>query len=149
MFEYARTDIEHLAPEIGPLMLANWNERHRNLPAYRLSPNLDTYVKLEEQGWLYLFTARKDKQLVGYAIALQAARPHAMDELVASVDALYVMPEHRSQGAAAGLLRFMEDTLRADRVNTICLGTNDPRVARWLRMTGGYSYTETILEKGL
>ena len=28
-------------------------------------------------------------------------------------------------------------------------GANDPRIVRWLRMTGGYTYAETLLEKEL
>ena len=149
MVEYARTDIAKLATEIAPLLRANWEERHNHAPKYSLAPDLDVYCEAEEKGWLHLFTARIDGALVGYEIVFATHRPHAPSETVGAVDALYVVPKHRTQGVAAGLLAFGEKHLKDAGVNTVAIGAQDPRVIRWLRMTSGYRYAETLLEKEL
>ena len=149
MAEYTRTDIKTLAPEIAPLLRENWSERHAHAPKYALAPNLDAYCDAEERGYLYLYTARINRALVGYLIVMAAVRPHAVSETVGAVDALYVMPAHRSGGVATGLLQFAENHLRGEGVKTVAVGANDPRIVRWLRMTGGYTYAETLLEKEL
>ena len=149
MVEYERTNIESLAPEIAPLLRANWEERHSHAPKYSLAPDLDVYCDAEDKGWLYLFIARIDNALVGYEIVFAAPRPHAPSEMVGAVDTLYVLPEHRTKGVAAGLLAFGEKHLKDAGVNTVAIGAQDPRVIRWLRMTSGYRYAETLLEKAL
>lgn len=149
MLEYARTDIASMAPEIAPLLLANWEERHRSAPKYALAPDLGVYCEAEERSLLHLFTARVDGALIGYAIVFVTVRPHSPSETVGAVDALYVLPDHRTQGVAAGMLAFAEGMLKAAGVDTLAVGVQDPRVIRWLRMTSGYKYAETLLEKEL
>ena len=149
MVEYACADIATLAPEIAPLMRANWAERHANAPRYALEPNLDVYCDAEERGLLRLYTARENRALVGYMVVLVASRPHAVSDTVGAVDALYVSPSHRANGVATDLLRFAEERLKLAGVTTMAVGANDPRIVRWLRMTSGYSYAETLLEKEL
>ena len=149
MAEYTRTDIKTLAPEIAPLLREHWSERHAHAPKYALAPNLDAYCDAEERETLGLYVARKSNKLVGYVIVFIVARPHANGEIVAVIDALFVLPEHRQQGTATGLLKFAEQDLKARGANTMSVGANDPRIIRWLRMTGCYNYSETLLEKEL
>ena len=148
MLEYARENISMLAPEIAPLIKAGLVERYGPSRA-RVPPNMEVYCASEDRNLLYCFTAREDRQLVGVAIFLLSVRPHAEDELLAVLDALYVLPEHRCNGVATGLLRSAESALKAAHVNVIAAGTNDVRIARWFRMTFGYAYSETLLEKVL
>jgi len=149
MLDIRRTEFSDFAPDIGPLLQANWTERHGGSPRYALAPNLDVYCEAEAAGHLFAVCAREDGKLIGYAIVLAFPRPHSKDELVGVLDALYVMPEHRSNGVAAKMLGATENVLREAGVKTMSAGANDPRIIRWLRMTGGYVYTETILEKVL
>lgn len=149
MLDLAHESIKTLAPEIGPLMLSNWEERHMGAPKYRLQPNLDVYCDLEDRGRLYLYTARINRALVGYMVVAASVRLHAVEETIGVVDALYVLPAHRSGGTATALLQFAEGHLRREGVNTMLCGTNDPRIVRWLRMTCDYRYAETVLEKVL
>lgn len=148
MADYARENITMLAPEIAPLIQAGITERY-GASRVRVAPNLDVYCASEDRNLLYCFTARDGRHLVGIAIFLLSVRPHAEDELIAVLDALYVLPEHRCNGVATGLLRFGESALRAAHVDSIAAGTHDVRIARWLRMTFGYAYSETLLEKVL
>lgn len=148
MAEYARTEIATLAPEIAPLLRGAWAEANSSLP-YPLAPNMDLYCELEERNILRIFRARADGALVGYAIIFIAPRPHNRERLVGVLDVIYVAPEHRRQGVALGLLTFAESALKAEGIATLSIGARDDRFARWLRMTGGYRYAETIYEKEL
>lgn len=149
MVEFAREDVKTLASDIAPLLRRNWDEIHRDVPQYKLAPNLDVYCELEDRGCLYLFTARDAGVLIGYAVVAIAPRPHAIDELIGAIDALYVLPEHRSNGVAFKLLTFMQDQLKAVGVNTLAAGSRDPRIIRWMRTSCGFHYAETLLEKAL
>jgi GNAT superfamily N-acetyltransferase len=62
---------------------------------------------------------------------------------------IYVDLDHRRRGVAHGLLTFAENELRAEGIHTLSLGARDDRFARWLRISGGYKYAETIYEKEL
>jgi GNAT superfamily N-acetyltransferase len=148
MAEFARTDIKTLAPRIAPLLQAAWTEANSALP-YGLSPNMDMYCEMEERNILRLFVARVEGVLVGYAIAFIAPRPHNTERLVGVVDVIYVDLDHRRRGVAHGLLTFAENALRAEGIHTLSLGARDERFARWLRISGGYKYAETIYEKEL
>lgn len=148
MVEYAQTDIKTLAPEIAPLLRLAWGEANSAL-SYSLAPNMDLYCGLEERGALRLFTARVEGALAGYAIVFIAPRPHNAEKLVGVLDVIFVHPDHRQRGVAGGLLRFAEAGLKAAGAGTMSLGARDDRFARWLRITGGYHYAETIYEKEL
>lgn len=147
MAEYARENITSLSREIAPLILSARAERYVASKSRR-QPNLEVYCEAEDKNLLRCFSARVDHCLVGFAVFFLAPRPHT-DDLLAALDVLYVLPEHRSNGVATGLLRFGEAELRADRVNVIAVGTHDVRIVRWFRMIFGYSYAETLLEKVL
>ena len=149
MLDIRRTEFADFAPDIAPLLKEHWKELHSGRPHYALVPDLDIYCAAEDAGHLFAVCAREDGKLIGYALVLAFPRPHSKDELVGVLDALYVMPEHRSNGVAAKMLGATENVLREAGVKTVSTGVRDPRIIRWLRMTGGYVYTETILEKGL
>lgn len=77
-----------------------------------LDPNFDTYLAREDAGELQFVTLRADGALVGYWISIIAPGLHYKSTLTATMDILYVHPDHRGQ--AAGFL--LADTVKADLI---------------------------------
>ena len=149
MLEYARTDIEGLAPHLASLIRKALQAKYPSVPGTELLPNLGAYCDAEDRGELRLFSVKANSSLVGCAVLLLTMKLHPANCLIGILDTLYVLPEYRGKGVAKNLLFLVENSLRSEGVRALAAASNDPRIVRWLRMTGGYSYAETVMEKGL
>lgn len=143
--------VEHLRDleqEAAPLLARNWSEVADSYPGSALKPDWDTYRLLEDSGALRIVTARVDGKLVGYAAVLVHTHPHRVDDRVGTVDSLFVLPEYRSFGTAAGLLEEAQKQLKEDGVASLAIAARSPKVARWLDMSH-FRKVETIYERSL
>lgn len=134
--------------ELMPLLEASWETIKSSYPYSQLKPDFDMYLRLLDADMLKMFTARFDGALIGYALVLLTTHPHRADELVGTIDTIFVLPNFRSRGTADRLLHFVEHTLRMLSVCSIAIASRDDRHERWLKFMG-YQHVETILERRL
>ena len=146
-FDEERADsIRH---EIEPLLKENWSAVSVSYPTSRLKPDFDLYLLLAEQGAIRIFAARSDGALVGYAVVLVNAHPHRVDDIVGTIDTVFVLPEFRAGGTAGKLFRLIEGRLKTDGVLSLTAVARDKHFADWLRIAAGYEQVETVWERTL
>ena len=141
-------DPRDIKDELMPLLEASWATMKGSYPYTQLKPNFDVYLGLLDAHMLKLFTARFDGGLVGFALVLLTTHPHHEDDLVGTLDTIFVQPNFRSRGTADRLLQFVEHTLRTLNVRTIVIASRDDLHERWLKFKG-YQRAETVLERRL
>lgn len=140
-----------LVMECMPLLYAHYNEIAWLKEKIPLDPDYDRYEAGAKAGVIRIFTARRDADLVGYAIFIVQPHLHYRQTMWAMNDILYVMAGIRGYAIGAKLLRFAEEQLRGDGVHVIGLHSKDahnigPLAARlgfervetnWLKWIGG------------
>lgn len=136
--------------EIAPVLAENWLEVASSYPKSRLKPDVDLYLHLDTAGIVRIYTARLDGIIIGYAVILLMAHPHRTEDLVATVDTLFVLRAYRGGGMAGKLLHQVECQLREAGAKSIAMAgrVGELTLARWLGMAG-YRAVETVWEKGL
>ena len=144
----AMEDARVIKDEIAVILEENWRAVGHAYPDSKLRPDIDLYLTLAGHGVLKLFTVRVAKQIVGYAAVLLSRHPHRMDDLVATIDSIFVLPDFRGGGVAARLLQRIENDLRALGVSLLAIGARDDRFERWLRLAH-YARVETVWERRL
>lgn len=107
------------------------------------------YLEFERLGLLLVLTARKDKQLVGYFVAILIHHhPHNKDGgRVATTDMFYILPEHRRGGAGARLLMAAEKELRARGVKKASISTKIHFESGELLDSLGWEKTDVVRQK--
>jgi GNAT superfamily N-acetyltransferase len=114
-FQRERVTREAIA-EAMPLLVAHWQEiaHYQDIP---LDPDIDAYLRMEKQGLVRAFAARRDGRLIGYAIYFVKHNPHYQASLQASQDILYLDPDHRGQGLR--FVRWCDEQLAAEGVQAV------------------------------
>lgn len=92
-------------PRIGPLMQAHWAESGFSGGAF--SPDLEFYRAAFDAGKLFAVAATFGGVLVGYCTVLVNKHHHA-GVLVASSDAIYVLPEFRGHHVGGRIVHAAE-----------------------------------------
>ncbi len=115
---YAREMVQDLWEELLPLSQRHWEEiaKYKDIP---LSPDIETYNKVEILGRLRCYTARKDGVLIGYAWFFVNYNLHYQESLQAVQDVVFLAPEHRKGRIGLQLLRFADEQLKKDGVQVI------------------------------
>lgn len=103
---------EECIPELRPLFQVH----HVELGLYKdlmpLDPEYGEYVRREQEGSLFLTTARRNGTLVAYYVAIIRPGFHYHSTLTGTADIYYVVPEMRGRGLALPLFRHVEQELR-------------------------------------
>lgn len=134
--------------ELTPVLAESWRTVQPSYPNSKLKPDVKLYLELDASGVLRIITMRVDDILVGFALLLIVTHPHRMDDTVATIDTLFIMPAYRNDSAAVLFIRFMEHWLRERNTYSLTASARDSNFARWLRMAG-YPQVETVHEKVL
>lgn len=107
--------------EMTPL----WARHHKEVEQIRgmtLEPNLSMYAALSAAGVLRIFTARQEKELVGYQVFTITKHPHFKDMTQATMDILYLSPAARLGWMGYHFLKFVDDEFRKEGVNLLFRG---------------------------
>lgn len=118
MITVQRERIHDLWEELFPLLDAHWREI-AHFPDIPLDVNIARYEQAEDAGVLRTFAARRDGELVGYAIYSVAFNSHYSGSLQAVQDVLFIHPDHRRSGAGLKLLREADQQMAADGVQAV------------------------------
>src|SRR5438105_80610 len=133
--------IERLAggglDEIKPLLPFHWEELGIFKPLMPLDPQYQAYLNRELNGELVYATLRVDGKLVGYWIAIVAPGFHYQSTLTATMDILWIMPQHRGQNAGKLLHGAMEQELKRRGVKLWWVGSKThASIQPWLESLG-------------
>lgn len=110
--------IGELRRDIGPLAREHWLEVAHHKDKVALDPRWEEYERIERNKGLIVITARRDGELVGYAIWLFQEHLHYRGHTVAMNDVIYLAPSFRGVSG----LRFVRHNdyvlrvLGADRI---------------------------------
>lgn len=77
-----------------------------------LDPDYPEYLRREQDGSLFLCTARNDGRIVAYYIAVVRPGFHYQSTLTGTADIYYVAPDFRGRGLALPLFRHVERELK-------------------------------------
>ena len=111
MVTYQVESMFGLGKELNELL-----ERHKNEVGFDKSQplNIDTitYKALEEQGFMFVVTARKDGNLIGYAAYFIHHHLHYKHLKMAESDVFFIVPEERKGRVGIELFRKTEQLLK-------------------------------------
>jgi len=102
--------------ELGPLLHAHYKEI-AHYQDIELSPDFSKYKQLYDAGVLRVYTARKEKELIGYVIFFFNYSLHYQKSLQAVQDVLFIHPEHR--GVGTRLIKWADEQLRAEGAQVV------------------------------
>jgi ribosomal protein S18 acetylase RimI-like enzyme len=145
MIEYARETVEQVRVEIAPLLAAHCAEIGQRDLTHQ--PDWEAYRKTEAEGKLFILTARKDGELIGYNVMLLINHPHYAGDRVAQNDVIYVKPEHRRGRIGLGLVRYFEAAMRATGFDKIYYHAKPSNDFGSLLVRLGYEAVEIIHAK--
>lgn len=146
---FQRERLAGLWDEITPLLKEHWREI-ATYPDIPLDPDVERYTAVEASGWLTVFTAREDGELVGYAVFMVAGNMHYRSSRIGIADVVYIAPAHRRGGTGVALLRYADAQLAADGVQAVFHHQKvaHPALGKVLEHRG-YEHVENIWAKRL
>jgi hypothetical protein len=111
------------------------------------SPQEQTYANLEHSGTMYCFGAFKGESLIGFATVLCYTGTHYAEK-VATVESIFISPEHRELRVARNLMAEVESTpssrdawpfstARRRTADSICSSLSYPPIATPMSCTAG------------
>src|SRR5258706_7796353 len=111
MLHYNIETLGQFLPDASELLVKNWKEiaAYSDIP---LKPDFDRYVKLEQEGRLFITTVRDDSKLVGYCIMFKDRHIHYKDMTIATNDVIYLDPEYREGRVGIKLIKLTEDLFK-------------------------------------
>lgn len=125
---------QSLWDEALPLLFAHWKEV-AHYQDIELTPDIETYTRLEANGVIRVFTARAPRYdvppddrsglLVGYALFIVTPHLHYRQVVQAQNDVIYIQPDQRGT-MPLRFIDFCTESLFADGVDLVC---HHPKVA--------------------
>lgn len=82
------------------------------------APSISSFISLSQSGALKVYTVRKNKKLIGYALYIVSAKLHERYTLCAECNTIFVKKEYRGN-IAQRLVTFAEKQLVSLGVNQI------------------------------
>ncbi len=133
--------------EIKPLLPAHYEALGLYTDKMPLDPQYHVYLAREAQGEVVYATLRVDGKLAGYWVAIVAPGFHYQSTLTATMDILWIVPEHRGKGAFKMLHDAMERELRRRGVKLWWVGSKDHSPITPIFQGLGFAPAETYLCK--
>lgn len=147
--KYRQEFLDDVRGEVEALIRDHYDEVYPARNVLDWDMDWDTYEKLEEIGFLKIFTARDKSALAGYLWVLITPNLHSKGSFLACDDGLFVAKEYRGESIAKYLIQFTESCLKEDGIKIFhIIGTTEkPIDALMQRM--GYTAIETKFQKVL
>lgn len=108
-----------LREEIEPLLIKHWEELANNKDTRPLDVDFDLYIKLNEDGFIKVFTARIEGELIGYASFFIANNLHYKTWKYATADVYYLDPAYRKQGLGFIFFKEIKEWLKYLEVKSV------------------------------
>lgn len=147
--KYRQEFLDDVRGEVEALIRDHYDEVYPARNVLDWDMDWDSYEKLEELGFLKIFTAREDGNLAGYLWVLITPNLHSKGSVLACDDGFFVTKDYRGKSIAKDLIQFTESCLKEDGIKIFhIIGTTEkPIDALMQRM--GYTAIETKFQKVL
>lgn len=133
--------------EIKPLIEAHYQEIALNKDKIKLNPDWKQYARLDRDGALRCFTARKDGKLIGYFIVIVSRSLHYMDHLFANNDIIFLAKGHRRGLTGVKLIKYATDHLEREGVSLLMVNTKIHQPFDKILERLGYNKIERVYSK--
>lgn len=80
-------------------------------------PNVEAFIKLDDNGALRVFTVRDGSELIGYCIHHVYKHLHFRNSLQSIQDAIYIAKKHR--GIGKQFISWVDDQLKSEGVDAV------------------------------
>lgn len=116
--QFSRESSATVIDEIKSLLEAHYAEiaHYSDIP---IGCDYDSYLTMEANGKLRIYTIRLDGALVGYAIFKVATSLHYRTSLQAQQDVLYLDPTYRKGRIGMRFIQFCDGQLQAEGVQVV------------------------------
>lgn len=123
MIVIAHENLSKVKAEIAPLLEEHWELVALNKETIKLNPDWEEYARLDSTGYLRIFTARKDGELIGYFVLVINRSLHYKDHYFATNDVIFVKPDKRAGAVGQKLLTFAEEYCTENGVSLLTVNT--------------------------
>lgn len=115
---FQRERAHELYAEALPLFEAHRQEisHYQDIP---LGVDVESYKRVEEANGLRCYTARKDRELIGYCVYFIRHNPHYMTSKQAVQDVLFIRKEYRQGWMPVRFIRYTERELKAEGTQVV------------------------------
>lgn len=140
---YQQEPLLTVLAEITDLAKLEWQEVQHDIEEKTLDPDWDTFMILEDRGYLKIFTVRFSGKLIGYFFATINPDLHTRGKFFASNDAIFLHPDYRKGRIGIGLFKFAEKCLSEDGYDRLYVTTTERNKIDGLMQYLGYKKVET------
>jgi GNAT superfamily N-acetyltransferase len=130
--------------DIKPLLEKHWEEVALHQGKIKLNPDWQEYARLDAQGSLVAFTARKNGVLVGYCVLLKSRSMHYKDHIFASNDVVFVIPKYRNTSTGYKLIKAAQEYCKDAGVSLMTVNTKVHIPFDKLMLDMGFDLVERI-----
>lgn len=120
---YAVERWKDIRAEMLPMLERHWHEVALNHAAVPLDIDEAAYRRCDEAGALHIVTARQEKKLVGYHVAIVSTHLHYASTLHGITDVYWIAPENRHGTTAARMFQHVEKELKTLGVKKLFTAT--------------------------
>jgi hypothetical protein len=149
MILYQREFCEEFIPEIESILPLHYKELALDQDDVVLDPNYDEYRVLEAAGFLHIFTARKDGELIGYILGTIKGHIHYNSTIHYVNDIYYLKQEHRNTGTGFRFFQAHEKELQRLGVKRIVTFTKCHQSHEKMFSAMGYKKQDIVMSKVL
>ena len=147
MVKYQQEFLMLAEDEVTPLAVLEWDESGH--PTQDLHIDWDSYNRLEGEGRLKFFTARKEGILIGYFVVIVAAPLTSKYDPMGVYDAVYVHKDYRKSTVGKRLFKFVETCMKEDGIYRVLASSSVKNPIGNFLTRMGYHEVETKYEKVL
>lgn len=149
MITYQKDTVEDVFRDIGETFVKHHEEVESFSKEVPLDIDRGQFEVLEAAGVLHTVSVRDDGNLIGYYVSMLTPHPHHKGSLFAVNDILYIAPEYRSSGVAAGMISFAEEDLRGIGVTVMSFSMKTAHPFKSLADYLGFEETDIVYSKYL
>lgn len=147
MITYQVETLEDTLEELKPIL----HKHHREASTFRenlpLDPNYDAYEIMDETGYIMLYTARDEGELVGYCLYFINQDLHHKTHTVAKNDFIFVHPDYRKSEVTIELFKQAEEVLKELGVSYITQSMKAHKTFKTLMDILEYEELECVYHK--
>lgn len=150
MITFERGTFKEHFPVMGPFFQAHWEEIGRKALEGELNVDYHQFIVLEECGCFCGVKAVKDGEMIGYISCIMTPYMHQAHKKVANINCFYVEPKYRKRSTASGMIKKLEEELKAEGVSSIFIPIPTfAKPAKWLLNSLKYKAIDIVYHKSL
>lgn len=135
--------LEECLEELKPMFHDHWKELGLFQDKMPLNPDYNTYWMREAAGTLIMPILRKNGKIIGYWPTFVTTGMHYKSTLTATMDILWVHPDHRNDGAGKKLHDVLKAELKRRGVKVWFVGSKNHKQIEWFFKMLGFDPVET------